>query len=314
MNKNSIEKITIIGTGMIGVSMAVLFTGHGYQTTVLSRSQKSSDRALRDYKQYFSDLVDARLINADQSKRCTDYLHITENDQDISDSDFIIESVYENLEVKREVFRRIESICRSEIVIASMTSGMSPDLLVTELIHKSRLLVAHPFMPPHLVPCVEVVKSAFTSEDAVSSAIDLFSSVGREVIVLKKGIEGFIANRLQHAMIREAIYLIEKEIATAEDIDRTLITSFGPRYSSIGIFEHIENTGLDLFAHIQEYLLPTLCNDSKPQKALMEQVHAGNFGSKTGKGFLDWSKKDLNDLRRRRSEPYFKYFNWKLPQ
>lgn len=313
MKCDEFEQIAIVGTGMIAVSMAVLLTGHGYQTIVLARSDASVDRLLNDFHFYYQDLVNAGLMTQKQADRCSLYLTITQDYREIADADFVVESVYEQISVKHSVYKQIESACRPNTVIASMTSGISPDMLAEGLIDKSCLIVAHPFVPPHLVPCVEVVRSKFTSETTTDKTIRLFESLGREVIILNKVIEGFIVNRLQYAMLREAIHLIEQGVASAEDIDRTLLTSIGPRYSSIGLFEHMENGGLDLVAYIQKYLNPTLCNETSVQASLMEKVAAGNLGSRTGKGFLDWSKKDLEDLRLRRSQPYFKFFNWTLP-
>ncbi len=308
------ECIAIVGTGQIAASMAVLMTGNGYPTCMLSRSAASTERARKAYDAYFSDLEKAGLVTPAQAARCAALLTIVPDFTGIAGADYVIESVYEQLDAKRAVYREIEAAIRPDVVIASMTSGLTPDLLSAEMAHPERLLVAHPFVPPHLVPCVEVVGSARTSREAIARTVSLFEAAGRAVIVLRKSIDGFIANRLQHAMFREAVYLIEQGVATAEDIDRTLLTSFGPRYSAIGIFEHMENAGLDMCASIQGYLLPSLSNESTVQAAIAEKVAAGELGSKTGKGFLDWSKKDMDDLRVRRSQPYFKFFNWQLPE
>ncbi len=307
-------KIAIIGTGQIATSMAVLFTGNGHPCWLVSRSEASSERALQDYKDYFADLNKNGLVSAEQAERCRDLLTITRDIREISDADFIIEAVVEKLSVKHDTYRQIEGICRPEVVIASVTSGIPPEQLDSEMTHPERLVVAHPFMPPHLVPCIEIVRGTNTSDKTVEGTIELFESVGRTVVVLKKSVSGFIANRLQYAMLREAVYLIQEGVTTAEDIDRTLMTSFGPRYSNIGLFEHMENAGLDLCASIQEYLLPLLSVEQTVQPAIAEKVAAGDLGSKTGRGFLDWKNTDMAEFRLRRSEPYFRFFNWKLPE
>lgn len=308
------ECVAVVGTGQIAVSMAVLMTGNGCPTFMFSRSESSTQRARQAYDAYFSDLVAAGLLTPVQVQRCAALLTIGQDMAGVAEADYIIESVYEQLETKQAVYREIEAVCRPDTVIASMTSGITPDRLAAGMTHPERLLVAHPFVPPHLVPCIEVVGSAWTAPAAIARTIELFESAGRAVIVLRKSIDGFIANRLQHAMFREAVYLVDQGVATAEDIDRTLLTSFGPRYSAIGIFEHMENAGLDMCASIQAYLLPTLCSDTDVQPAITARVAAGELGSKSGRGFLDWSGKDLDDLRVRRSQPYFKFFNWNLPE
>ncbi len=307
------HQVAIVGSGMIAVSMAVLLTGHGIGTTLLARSEKSAQRAMQQYGQYFADLVAAGLLTQQQVNRCQTCLRITRNWSDLSTAGLIIESVYEQLDTKHDVYRQIEAVCPAGTIIASMTSGIAPDSLAAGLAHPERLIVAHPFMPPHLVPCVEVVRSLATSDETVDKTVRFLESVGRSVIILKRSVDGFIVNRLQYAMFREAVHLIELGVATAADIDRTLLTSIGPRYSSIGLFEHMENAGLDLVESIQRYLNPTLCNDHSVQASLSEHVAAGELGSKSGKGYLDWSSIDPADLRERRSKPYHRFFNWKVP-
>ena len=147
--------------------------------------------------------------------------------------------------------------------------------------------MAHPWNPPHLVPCVEVVKSRFTSDQALKVIVEVLESAGRAPIVMKKSAPGFVANRLQHALYREAAYMVEQGIATPEDIDRSLRTSFIPRYTSIGIFEHFDFAGLDMIMSIHKYLYPTLCNAQEPQDLVRIPFEQGNLGYKTGKGVLD---------------------------
>ncbi len=306
--------IAIIGTGQIATSMAVLFTGNGHPCWLVSRSEASSVRMLQDYKDYFADLAAAGLVTAEQAECCQALLTITRDINDIKNAEYVIEAIIEDLAAKHNLYRQIEAVCEPDVVIASVTSGIPPDQLASEMAYPERLLVAHPFMPPHLVPCIEIVRGAATTDAAVENTISMFESVGRIVVVLKKSVAGFIANRLQYAMLREAVHLIEQGVTTAEDIDRTLMTSFGPRYSNIGLFEHMENAGLDLCASIQEYLLPLLSSAQGVQPAIAEKVAAGDLGSKTGRGFLDWSKTDMADFRVRRSQPYYKFFNWQLPE
>jgi len=307
-------EVAIIGSGMIAVSMAVLLSGNGVRTTLLARSDESADRASRQYNGYYTDLVGAGLLTDQEADRCKPFFRISQNWDDCSKANLVIESVYEQLSAKHAVYRQIEAVCSRETIIASMTSGIEPDRLAEGLDSSDRLIVAHPFMPPHLVPCVEIVRSKATSDETLERTVRFLESVGRTVIILKKSVDGFIVNRLQYAMLREAIHLIELGVATAADIDRTLLTSVGPRYSSIGLFEHMENAGLDLVESIQKYLNPTLCNDDSVQASLSEHVASGELGSKTGKGYLDWSTIDLQDLRTRRSTPYYRFFNWKIPE
>ena len=179
---------------------------------------------------------------------------------------------------------------------------------------KDKLLVAHPWNPPHLVPFVEIVKGELTSDDSLKILVETLESTGRKVAVLNKSVPGFIANRLQHALYREAVYMVEQGITTPEDIDMALKYSFVPRYTSIGIFEHFDYAGLDMVLSIEDYLFPTLCNADKTQDLVRDLYEAGNLGVKTGLGVYDWSKTDIVEFRKRASKPYWTFFNWDLPE
>ncbi|MHB8276998.1 MAG: 3-hydroxyacyl-CoA dehydrogenase family protein [Candidatus Humimicrobiaceae bacterium] len=314
MKLDSVKHIGIIGTGMIGSSLAVLFTGNGYRTTMHAINDQETAAGMERYHTYYKDLIAKKLVTPKQAESCANLVSVTQNFEDLWDVDFILECVVERLEVKHSVYAEIEKHCKQFKAIASSTSAISVEDLAKGLTHKEKLSVAHPWNPPHLVPCVEVVKSQFTSDEAVKVVVDTLESVGREVVVMRKGAPGFIGNRLQHALYREAVYMVEQGIATPQDIDRTLRTSFIPRYTSIGLFEHHDYAGLDMVLSIEDYLFPSLCNADKAQNLIRNLNDAGDLGFKTGKGVLDWSGVDIDKFRQRASEPYLHFFNWSLPK
>ncbi len=315
MKLNDIKHIGIIGTGMIGASLAVLFTGNGYKTTMYAINDQEAASGKERYDTYFVDLKEKGLVTEGQVKACTKLLHFTQQYEDISDVDFIFECVVERLEIKHAVYSQLEKHCKQVRAIASSTSAISADDLAKGLdTLKDRLLVAHPWNPPHLVPFVEVLRSQYTADDAEKVLVAVLESVGRKVAVMKKSAPGFIANRLQHALYREAVYMVEQGITTPQDVDMALNYSFIPRYTSIGIFEHFDYAGLDMIVSIEDYLFPTLCNDTKTQDLVRSKYDAGKLGYKTGEGVLDWSGVDINAFRKRASAPYLQFFNWSLPE
>ena len=313
MKLETINHVAIIGTGMIGASMAVLFTGNGYRTTMLAVNNQEAEAGIARYEEYYRDLIAKRLVTAEQAAVCRRYLAVTQSYADLADADFILECVVEKLEVKYSVYEQIEAHCGRFRALASSTSAISADDLSNGLKAKDRLAVAHHYNPPHLVPCIEIVQSSHTGPETMQVIDAFFRSVGREPVAMLKSAPGFIANRLQHALYREAVYMVEEGIATPEAIDQALKTSFAPRYTSIGIFEHFDYAGLDMIKSIDDYLFPTLCNAQTTQRLVQERYDRGDLGFKTGKGVYDWSKKDADDFRRRSSEPYFRFFNWSLP-
>lgn len=306
-------KVGIIGTGMIGASLAVLFTGNGYETTMLARTDKGYESGLELYKTYYNDLVMDKLITKEQAGVCAEYLYFTKEYSDLKDMDCIFESVLEDLNAKKTVYGLIEEHAPNIRAVASATSSIPPDTLIDNMILSDRFLVAHPFNPPHMIPCFEIIRGSSTKDGAVDFICELLREVGREPVLVKSA-PGFIVNRIQQAMYREAVYMVESGISTPEDIDRALQYSVAPRYTSIGLFEHFDGSGLDVGKKVNDSIYPTLCNAIKAQDMIEKHYNAGEYGLKTGQGVLDWRKKDIEDFRRRCSYPYYKYFNWKLPK
>jgi 3-hydroxybutyryl-CoA dehydrogenase len=161
---------------------------------------------------------------------------------------------------------------------------------------------------------VEILSGLDTTPEAVQEIWRTLEACGRKPVRVLKSAPGFIVNRIHLAMHREAIYMVEQGISTPEEIDRALMYSIAPRYTSIGLFEHGDYAGLDMGLHIQEGLFPSLCNSTQPSRLVVEHVKKGEYGYKSGKGMLDWSKKDADDFKRRASAPYLKSFNWTLPE
>ncbi len=305
------KEVAVIGKGMIGISLAVLFTGNGIPTIVLA---KNSAVGLEKYRTYYKDLIAQGLVTESQAAACENRLSFTENYADLKDVEVVIECVTEKLEVKYEVYQKLEANCPHLKAIASTTSAISPVDLAKGVERKERIMVAHPYNPPHMVPCVELVKNDFTSQEAIDAVTELLEYCGREVCKMNKPAPGFIANRLQHALYREAVYMVEQGICAPEDIDKCIRSSWGPRYTSIGLFDHFDYAGLDLIANIESYLYPDLCDTKEVHPSLKERLDRGDLGYKTGVGYYDWRERDMDAFRKKTSEPYLRFFNWKLPK
>lgn len=312
MSPQTVKHVAIVGTGMIGAAMATLFTGNGIKTTMVAINNPAAGR--QRYDANMQDLVDKGLVTDAQADICRRYLNVTRDFAAIEDAEVVLECVVEKLELKYEIYAKIEAACTRLCAIASTTSAISADDLCQKLADKSKLLVAHPYNPAHLVPCIEIVPSCESAPEAMACVEELFRRVGHAPVVMQKSAPGFIANRLQHALFREAAYMVEAGIASPETIDEALRTSFMPRYTSIGIFEHFDYAGLDMIVSIEDYLFPTLCNADKTQDLVRRHYEKGELGYKTGQGVYDWSKKDVEDFRSRSIQPYLRYFNWALPE
>lgn len=304
------KHIGIIGKGMIGISWAVMFTGNGVRVTTLA---KDEEKGRKKYRAYFGDLVSLGLVSEKQAAVCEKLLTFTTDYADLADEELIFECVVEDIAVKHAVYKKVEAACPKLRAIASASSALSPADLAKGMTAKEKVMVAHPWNPPHLVPCVELVKNDFTDPQAVDMVREMLEYAGREVATMNKPAPGFIGNRLQHALYREAVHMIEQGICGPEDIDKTLRTSFGPRYTSIGLFEHFDYAGLDMIVNIEDYLFPTLSDAKKTQDYIRSRFERGELGYKTGAGVYDWRNRDMDEFRRKASAPYLKFFNWKLP-
>jgi len=307
------EQVGIVGSGQVGASLATLLIGNGYPAVMLCTSASRFEPAIRTVRENFESLESVGLVTSEQTNRCIKLLSTVDSYSELSQVSFVFEAVYENAEVKRDVYRLLEDCLPGDAVIASATSAMSAEVLGEMFRRPERFLVAHPWNPPHLVPLVEVCSSKHTSRAAIDTTIELLESLGRKVVVLSRDIEGFIGNRLMHAMFREALYMIEQGVCTAEDINTAVYYSFGQRYSSIGLLEHYDYAGLNLQHDVQSNLLPTLCNETGPQKVLLDCLQRGEIGTTSGKGVLDWSGVDMQDFNNRRYKPFYQFFNWTLP-
>jgi len=314
----AIDKTTIrtgiAGTGAIASSFAALFTGNGYKTTVIGRSEASLNRLRDSYVRIFDTLEERGLVSGAQREKCMSLLSLSTRYEDLRDAEIIFEAVYEDVDIKYEIFKKIEACCPDVEAIASATSVLAPEDLKNGFEkYRGRFLVAHPFNPAHLVPLVELVGSNETSAGAIQLTKEFLESCGRKVCLLKKSVPGFIANRLQHAMVREAFHLVEEGIATPAEIDMVIANSFIPRYTKVGIFEHHDGYGMDMLVNLQNYLYPYLCDDKSANPLVMEAVKQGNLGQKTGKGMLEWNPEKIAGFKRNAAEPYWQFFNWTLP-
>ena len=310
---NKITSVGLVGFGSVGSSMAAMFTGNGYRVVAFEKKEFISN-GLEKFRSVFAVLEGRGLVTAEQAKKCESMLAITSDYAEFADIEVVFECIFEDLEMKLACYREIEKNCKNLKALASTTSAISPEDLKEGLSGApEKVLVAHPFNPPHLIPFVEMVKSAVTSKESARLVYSILEDCGRKVCVMEKCAPGFIANRLQHALLREAMYMAEQGMASPGDIDKALKYSFMPRYTSVGLFEHQDAFGLDMVQNVQNYMFPHLCDKKMSMEMVNKSVEKGAIGQRTGQGTYTWTKEDIERFRHDAAEPYWKYFNWKLP-
>lgn len=305
MTVDDIKKATVIGCGMIGPDISTSVLIAGIPVTLVGLDEADTKRGVANIEKDLNDLVAAGVIgSAEKDEALRKVSRSTDIGEAVRDADLVVEAVFEDLKVKQDVFAQIDQSCRDHAVLCSSTSGLSPNEIGANISHQDRMMVTHFWNPPYLVPLVEVVPHDKLSEEARALAMGFIEKLGKTPVVLKKDIAGHIGNRLQHALYREALYLIEQGVADPEDIDKVVLNSFGPRFSTIGPMEYFDSCGLDLHEKVQSYLYPTLCNEPEPQKILTTNVRSGHLGQKSRQGLFDWSDRNDEEFRRRRNQRF----------
>jgi 3-hydroxybutyryl-CoA dehydrogenase len=216
--------------------------------------------------------------------------------------DLVIEAVFEDLPVKQSVYAEIEEIYQGRPVLATNTSGLPLDELAAPLRFPQRFLAMHFFMPADLFPMIEVVRGERTEDAALALAVAAVKQARREPIVLQRAVNGYLINRLQHAILHEAYHLLESGIATAEMIDGVAKHLLGPRMCITGLIEQKDLAGLEMHAQAQRSIVPTLSHTGVPNPLLQGMVARGDVGVRSGRGFYDWHGRDTAAVQRRANE------------
>ncbi len=264
-------QVLVIGSGVMGRGIAKGFAAAGIPSAIFSRNAAGVSG------------VDPRVALLDKLPQEAPVL--------------VIESVPEEKELKFACYAAIESAYAGVPVLASNTSGIDLEALAQPLQHPERFLGIHYFMPADVNTIVEVAPVKATLPAAADTAVRLLEAAGRSVVRLRRAVPGLLINRLQHAILHEAYYLIDEGIATAEEIDRCAREMLAPRMCITGLIEQKDISGLDTHALAQQALVPVLHHGDQPRRALQDLYAAGHLGIKTGKGFYDWSGKDPDRVK-----------------
>ncbi len=300
MKANEIKRVSVVGAGLMGHGIAQEFAIAGLEVRIHDLSDEILQGAAKDIGANLRMLAEIGLVTQDQARSAPDRIQFSANLEDIVDSsDFVIEAISENLTLKQDVFRSLDELCPERTILASNTSSLLPSKLASATRRPDKVLVTHYFNPPHLLPLVEVVRGDKTSDETVNTVYDLLTRVGKSPVIIQKEVPGFVGNRLQAALFREAISLVAKGVASPQDVDMVIKSGFGRRLAAAGVFEVWELAGWDLILTIAENLQPELESSPTVSPLLRERVERGELGTKTGKGFYEWTPDSAESLRER---------------
>lgn len=292
-----IKKTVVVGAGIMGHGIAQVFARKGCSVVLHDISDDLLKIALENICSSLRLYVELGLEKESIIDEVLSRINITTNLKDaVAEAEFITEAVPESLKLKVEVFKEIDSATNDAVIMASNTSTLDITEIGKAIKKSDRLIMTHWFNPPYLIPVVEVVKGESTSNETFSQTFTFLKEMGKEPVHVLKQIPGLLVNRIQTAMLREIIGLLEAGVATPEDIDKAVSGSFGIRLAVIGPLTTVDLAGVDLWYKGAKNLYPFFDVSQEPQKLLTDMIEKGFHGIKTGRGFFKYSSEEKANI------------------
>jgi len=302
MKAKDVEKVVVVGAGTMGEGIAQSFAQAGLSVRVVARHKETLDRCLDQIEANLELFKEFGLLQEEPysiKSRIEPFLaqHLAEATEDC---DFVVESVPEILEVKKDLISRLDSLPQ-DVIIGSNSSSFTISSLAEGLHTSGRVIGLHYFNPAHIIPLVEIHSGQHTEDEVVEVTRGLMLRVGKKPVLVRKEVPGFIINRLTGAMQREVQYLIDEGIVTPEDLDIAIKASYGFRLACLGPMEAEDMIGLDTSARVSAQIFKVLSNATVPSPALIEKVNKGELGIKSGKGWYDYTGKSKAQVMEERN-------------
>jgi 3-hydroxyacyl-CoA dehydrogenase len=300
------DTLAVIGNGIIGHGVAQVFAMAGKKVVLVGRASDSLERAGKRIRASLDDFVAHELMPAGQVEAVMRRITPTTRLEDAAAAELVIEAVTEDLALKRDLFGRLDRICPPPAVLAS-SSGQPASALIDQVTTPERVVAAHFWYPPQLIPLVEICGGPQTAPEVVAFTAAAIREAGKEPVIINREIAGFIGNRLQFAMLREAWALWASGAASAEAIDAVVRNSFGRRVAITGPLESADVGGLATMYHFGRSLMPDLDRSPEPAEAVAKLVQDGASGLANRRGVHDWTKRDGEALLKARMEELFRW-------
>lgn len=310
MNKN---KVVLAGAGTMGASLAQVYAQAGWDTVLWNRSAAGLERAKSLISLNQATFIKEGILVEVESNAMLSRIRMTTDKADYQDAALVVESIVEKLDAKQAFWEEISALVPAEALLATNTSGLKITEIAKACKHPERFMGQHWLNPPHLLPLCEIIAGEQTAPENVQKMRTLVKNLGKQPVVVAD-INGFIINRIQFALLREALHIVDIGAATVEDVDTALKAGMGLRYAALGPFGVADFGGLDTFDHINSYLNAELDDSKVANKRLHEMVEEGKLGVKSGTGFYDYSGDKADEAIRNRDRMYIElakvlYFN-----
>ena len=294
------EQITIIGAGLMGHGIAQIFATHGHKVWLVDVNKELLNSAKGRVQANLANMQRQGVRFEAEIGEILDNINIPEDlSEACKGSDFVFEAVYEDLGLKQQLFADLDKICPPETILCSNTSVISITQIAEKIEHRERVVGTHFWNPPYLIPLVEVIRADESADRFITKTFDLLARVGKHPVHVHKDVPGFVGNRLQHALWREAFAIVDEGICDPGTVDEVIRNGFGLRLPILGPVETADMIGLDLTLAIHNYILEHINADPSPSITLQAKVEAGELGFKSGFGFMEWSEDEIAKSRQR---------------
>ncbi|EPH7219162.1 3-hydroxyacyl-CoA dehydrogenase family protein [Serratia marcescens] len=291
----------VLGAGLMGVGIATHFIRHGHEVLLYEPDPQRRVEAPAVASGILAELSDVGQFDRDEREAALARLRVTGDLNAVAHARLLIEAIPERLELKHALYEQLEGLIADDAVIASNTSGLPPDELAARMTHPQRLLIAHFWHPPHLIPLVEIVPGSATEPRHLAAVQALLGEMALEAVLLERAAPGFVGNRLQFAVLREALHIVHSGIASAEVVDQVMRASLGRRYAMVGPLEAADMTGLPTVADIARHLFPELATGDEMMALVEQRLQRGDTGQRSGQGFYLWDEARRERIQRRRA-------------
>lgn len=299
------KKIAIIGSGLMGHGIGQLYATYGKTVVLYDVKQEALENAEKRISDGLDVMVEKDIITlADKNAAIQRISYTTDLINALIDADMVVEVIPEVLDLKLEMYEKVEAAVSKDTIITSNTSALPLTDLTRNAKHPERFFITHFFAPPQLIPLVEIIKLENYREDLLQEIVSFLKVCGKSPIVLKKEVPGFIANRIQMAILKECFWLYENDIATAEDIDTVMKDSLGFRYVFLGPLEGQDIAGLNTPYYVSQTLFPVISDTKEPPKFLKKMIDENKLGIRTNEGFYSYGPGEVDRKLKERDEHF----------
>ena len=305
MSVVSIKNVAVLGLGTMGHGIAQTMAVAGRDVRCYDASADMRDSAKTRMRANLKQMAEAGLVDGGLTGATLDRVTICDDEATaVEGAEYVTEAVIEDLELKKEIFARLDALVPGETILASNTSSYPITQIAERMQHKQRALVTHWFNPPHVIPVVEVVPGEDTSDATADIAYDFLTRIGKVAVRVNKEIPGFLVNRVQIAMFREIWDLLDRGVASAEDIDRAIRGSVGLRLAALGPLAVIDFAGWDVTGKVYQNLIPDLRSDTELPQSIRRLLDEGRLGVKTGQGIYNYPADSAQRSKAERDQTY----------